>query len=46
MGMDPYVHVCIFHKAIQANGEKNDDDIINLFCLHFAMPYSSEERIL
>jgi hypothetical protein len=46
MGMDPYVHVCIFHKAIQANGEKNDADIINIFCLHFVMPYSSEEIIL
>jgi hypothetical protein len=30
--MDPYVHVCVFHKAIKANGERNDVDIINLFC--------------
>jgi hypothetical protein len=30
--MDLDVHVRIFHKAIHANGEKNDVDIINLFC--------------
>jgi hypothetical protein len=30
--MDPNAHVLVFCKAIQANGEKNDVDIINLFC--------------
>ncbi len=25
-------HVCVFCKAIQVNGEKNDVDIFNLFC--------------
>ncbi len=39
MGMDPNDHVWVFCKAIQANGERNDDDIINLFCftLHDAI---------
>jgi len=37
--MDPNAHVWIFHNAIQANGKKNDDDIVNLFCftLHDAI---------
>jgi hypothetical protein len=37
--MDPNVHVHVFCKAIQANGKKNDVDIINLFCftLHDAI---------
>jgi hypothetical protein len=34
-----------FHKAIQANGENNDVDIVNLFVLHFVMPYLNGERI-
>jgi hypothetical protein len=33
--MDLDAHVRVFCKAIQANGEKNDDDIINLFCFTF-----------
>ncbi len=32
MGTDPNGHVQVFCKAIQANGEKNDVDIVNLFC--------------
>jgi hypothetical protein len=37
--MDLNAHVQVFRKAIQANGEKNDATIINLFCftLHNAM---------
>ncbi len=37
--MHPNVHVCVFCKAIQANGKKNDADIVNLFCftLHNAI---------
>jgi hypothetical protein len=31
--MDFDAHVQVFHKAIQVNGEKNDANIINLFCL-------------
>jgi hypothetical protein len=31
-GTNLNANVCIFHKAIQANGEKNNVDIINLFC--------------
>jgi hypothetical protein len=30
---DVDAHVRVFWKAIQTNGEKNDLDIINLFCL-------------
>lgn len=30
--MDPNVHVQVFRKAIQANGEKNDVGIVNMFC--------------
>jgi len=39
MGTDPNVHVHVFCNVIQANGEKNDVDIINLFCftLHDAI---------
>jgi hypothetical protein len=44
--MNPNVHVQIFRKAIQANGEKNDANIINLFVLLFVMPYLSGERNL
>jgi hypothetical protein len=33
--MDPNAHVRVFHKAIQANGEKNDVNIITLFCSTF-----------
>jgi len=43
---NPDVHVQMFCKAIQANGEKNDVDIVNLFVLHFVMPYQSGEKIL
>jgi hypothetical protein len=32
VGTDPNAHVRVFWKAIQANGEKNDADIVNLFC--------------
>jgi hypothetical protein len=32
MKMDLDVHVQVSHKAIRANGEKNDTYIINLFC--------------
>ncbi len=37
--MDLDAHVQVFCKAIQANGEKNDANIINIFCftLHDAM---------
>jgi hypothetical protein len=37
--MDLNAHVHVFCKAIQANGENNDVDIINLFCftLHDAI---------
>jgi len=37
--MDPNVHVQVFHKATHANEEKNDVDIVNLFCfiLHDAI---------
>jgi hypothetical protein len=31
--MNPNVHVRVFRKAIHANGEKDDVDIINLFFL-------------
>jgi hypothetical protein len=31
-GIDHDTHVWVFWKAIQANDEKNDADIINLFC--------------
>jgi hypothetical protein len=39
MGMDLDAHVLVFHKAIHANGKKNDADIVNLFCftLHDAI---------
>jgi hypothetical protein len=30
--MDPNAYVLVFCRAIQANGENNDVDIINLFC--------------
>jgi hypothetical protein len=33
MGMD--FNVLVFHKAIQANGKKNDVDIVNMFCFTF-----------
>ncbi len=33
--MDPDVHVRIFCKATQANEEKNDVDIVDLFCFTF-----------
>ncbi len=33
--MDPNVHVRVFCKAIQANGEKKYVDIINLFYFTF-----------
>jgi hypothetical protein len=45
MGTYPNANVCIFGKAIHANGENNDVDIVNLFCLHFMMKYLSGERI-
>jgi len=32
IGTNLNVHVPVFHKAIQANGDKNDVDIINLLC--------------
>jgi hypothetical protein len=32
MGTNLDVHVHVFCKTIQANGEKNDVDIINIFC--------------
>jgi hypothetical protein len=32
IGTDLDTHVHVFQKAIQMNGEKNDVDIINLFC--------------
>jgi hypothetical protein len=32
MGTYPNANVCIFGKAIHANGENNDVDIVNLFC--------------
>ncbi len=31
-GTDLDAHVQVFQKAIQANGERNDLDILNLFC--------------
>jgi hypothetical protein len=30
--INPNAHVRVFQKAIQANGERNDLDIVNLFC--------------
>jgi hypothetical protein len=30
--MDLHAHVRVFHKATQANGEKNDVNIVNFFC--------------
>jgi hypothetical protein len=32
VGIDLDAHVWVFWKAIQTNGERNDSDIINLFC--------------
>jgi hypothetical protein len=32
MGINPNVHVWVFWKAIQANGERSDSNIVNLFC--------------
>ncbi len=29
---DPNAHVWVFQKAVQANGESNDLDVVNLFC--------------
>ncbi len=34
-GIDPDAHVRVFCKAIQANGENNDVNIITLFCFTF-----------
>jgi hypothetical protein len=31
-GIDPNVHVWVFQKAIQTNGDKHDVGIVNLFC--------------
>jgi hypothetical protein len=30
--IDPNAHVLVFRKAIQANGEEQDANIMNLFC--------------
>jgi hypothetical protein len=35
VGIDPNAHVRVFQKAIQTNGERNDPNIINLFCFTF-----------
>ncbi len=35
VGINPNVHVPIFRKAIPANRDKNDVDIINLLCFNF-----------
>jgi hypothetical protein len=43
---NPYVHVLLFCKAIQANEEKNDVNIVNLNFFALAMPYLNGERIL
>jgi hypothetical protein len=32
VGIDLDAHVRVFKKAIQANGEKNDFDIVNMLC--------------
>jgi hypothetical protein len=32
VGIDLDAHVQVFQKAIQAKGERNDPNIINLFC--------------
>jgi hypothetical protein len=32
VGTKPDAHVWVFRKAIQANGERNDLNIFNLFC--------------
>jgi len=40
------VHVQVFRKAIQANGEKNDDGIVNLFIFtHHDAMYPNGEKI-
>ncbi len=45
-GTDPDAHVQVFCKAIQANGEKNDDGIVNLFIFtHHDAMYPNEEKI-
>jgi hypothetical protein len=33
VGIDLDAHVLEFQKTIQANAEKNDPDIVNLFCV-------------
>jgi len=45
LGTNPMI-MYKFCKTIQVNGEKNDVDIINLFVLHFTMPYLNGEKIL
>jgi hypothetical protein len=35
MGTYPNANVCIFCKAIQANGKNNDVDTVNFFCFTF-----------
>jgi len=45
MGMDPNANVCIFRKAIQANGKKMMLILSICFVLHFMMPYLNGEKI-
>jgi hypothetical protein len=42
VGTNPDVHVRIFCKAIQADRENNDVDIINLFCFTLHDTYLNE----
>ncbi len=41
VGTNSNAHVQVFRKAIQANGEKRDIEIMNLFC--FTLKYATSE---